>query len=55
MNTIFRTNITVQRKQIVKWDLDDIAMMKQITKPESQKYMFDKHGVEMQKLLKAIY
>ena len=39
-------------EQIIKWDLDDIAMMKQITKPESQNYMFDKHGVEMRKLLK---
>jgi hypothetical protein len=39
-------------EQIVKWDLDDIVMMKQITKTESMDYMIKKHGVEMQKLLK---
>jgi hypothetical protein len=42
----------LSEQQIIKWDLDDIAMMKQITKKEAQNYLIDKHGVETQKLLK---
>ena len=42
----------LEDKQIILWDLDDIAMMKQINTIESQNYMIKKHGVEMEKLLK---